>query len=404
VRVLIISALFPPNALGGAEFSAWNLARALVANGCDVGVLTTAASRDEVVHDARIDGMRVWRVWPHRHYAVTHVIDETAFSKAWWHTQDHFDPRNLRPLRDVLDVFEPDIVNVHLLAGLGFNLLGELGERDIPVMFALHDLSLTCLRSSRFKQGHVCRSQCTTCTLSGAWKRRMVQKVPRIGFYSPSAANLAKVTEDFPLDSYPVLIEPDPISYPPATVIASPSAVLRFLFVGRLHESKGIHILLAAAEKLVRHRAFTVTVVGEGPSAAALRQRYGDRPWLTFTGQVSQEEVSNYMATHDVLCVPSIWLEPLGGVVVAGLCRGMAILASRTGGIPELIDDGVNGLLVEPGSVDAWANEMAMLMDQPERVAALRLAAERSAPSFDATTLFEKMFAFMKSLAALPKR
>lgn len=402
MRVLVISALFPPNTIGGAEFSAWNLARSLASQGCEVAVLTTATSPDAVVHDVVEDGMRIWRVWPPRSYAVTRVIDQNFASKVWWHTQDHFDPGNLPPLREVLDVFRPDIASVHLLAGLGFNLLGELGDRGIPVMFALHDLSLTCLRSSRFKHGHVCRTQCTSCSLSGAWKRHMVRKVNRIGFYSPSAANLAVVDRDMPLGAYPCLVAPDPNSYPAATVLRASGAVPRFLYVGRIHESKGVHILLAAAERLAGERAFTLTIVGDGPGASALMRGYADRSWVTFTGQVSQQEVSNHMALSDVLCVPSIWLEPLGGVIVGGLGQGMAILASRIGGIPELIEDGVNGLLVEPGSVDAWARAMAMLMDRPERLAALRSGAARSAGHFDPEVIVEKLFAFMCDLAGQP--
>jgi glycosyltransferase involved in cell wall biosynthesis len=402
VRVLVISGLFPPNTIGGAEFSAWNLARALVAKGCEVAVLTTAYSPDAAVRDVLEDGMRIWRVWPPRNYPVTHVIEQSAISKAWWHTQDHFEPRNLRSLRELLEVFQPDIASVHLLTGLGFNLLGELGDRDIPVMFALHDLSLTCLRSSRFKHGHVCRAQCTGCRLSGAWKRHMVKKVRRIGFYSPSAANLAAVDRDMPLGGYPCLVAPDPNSYPAATVVPVRGRVPRFLYVGRIHETKGVHILLAAAERLAGERDFTLTIVGDGPSAGALRRQYANRAWLSFTGQVSQQEVSNHMALSDVLCVPSIWLEPLGGVIVGGLGQGMAILASRTGGIPELIEDGVNGLLVEPGSIDAWATEMAMLMDRPERLASLRLEAASSAARFKPEVIVEKLFDFLCELAGQP--
>ncbi len=398
VRVLIVSALFPPNTIGGAEFSAWNLARWLVAHGCEVAVLTTATSPDAVVHDVLENGMRIWRVWPPRHYPVTRVIEQSALSKAFWHTKDHFDPRNLQPLVEVLDAFAPDIVNVHLLTGLGFNLLGELGRRDIPVMFALHDLSLTCLRSSRFRADHVCRSQCASCMISSAWKRHMIEKVRRIGFYSPSTANLKTVDQDLPLGSYPQLVAPDPNRYPKATVSRTPGPAPQFLYVGRIHETKGVQTLLAAADAIAGERDFTLTIVGDGPTAGELRDRYADRPWLTFTGQISQQEVSNRMAQSDVLCVPSIWLEPLGGVIVGGFGQGIAILASRTGGIPELIEDGVNGVLIEPGSVDAWATEMKALIDQPERIAALQLGSVRSAPAYDPDMLGQKLFDFMTEL------
>lgn len=400
MRVLVLSTLFPPNVIGGAEVSAWNLARWLAERGHEVGVLTTAASAADVAEDSLEDGLRVWRVWMPRHYPAIDHFDKPQWRKAIWHLKDHFDRRNRAILGRVLDEFRPDFVNIHLLAGLGFNMLAELGARRIPAMFALHDLVLICLRSSMFKNGRECHGRCNTCIASSLWKRRMVAKVGRIGFYSPSEANLRSVAEYFPMRRYPSLVAPNANAYPQPTVTHEPSDVIRFLYVGRLHPTKGVEILLAAADRLaVRHR-FTMTVVGEGPSGRKLRALYANRPWLSFTGQVSQEQVSNWMAASDVLCIPSIWAENSPGVAINALGRGLAIIGSDKGGIPELVQHEENGLLVRAGDITAWANALERILRDPAKLAAMRDNALQRARAFEPAALGDKLLGFMTAIRA----
>ena len=404
MRVLVISTLFPPNVIGGAEISAWNLARWLKSQGHEVGVVTTAnlpgEAEDDVVDK---DGLRVWRIWMPRRYAAANHIDRPKPQKMLWHLQDHLDPRNRRLVEKVIDAFQPEFVNIHLLAGIGFNILSSLAKRDLPVMFALHDLAVICLRSSMFKEGRECRTRCATCIASSWWKQHLIAKVRRLGFYSPSSANLETVEAHFPLHRYLTLVAPNPNRYPEPTVTSAPSEKVRFLYVGRIHPTKGVETLLAAADSLAERHDFSLTIVGEGPSAAGLRNSYGDRSWVHFTGRVPQEEVSNWMVASDVLCIPSIWAENSPGVAINALNCRLAILGSNKGGIPELVHHEDNGLLVEAGDVPAWAKAMERLIEDRQGLETMRENAAQRATAFHPATLAEKLYRFMLSIAELPE-
>ena len=140
-RVLLISALFPPNVIGGAEASAWNMAQGFRAAGWEVGVLSAAVRPSQVCADQPEEGLRLWRVPNLRPYPADGFATAPRFLKPVWHLQDHVDPRNRGLLRQVLDVFRPDLVQVHMLQGLGYNMLRELADRDIPTSCFLHDLN-----------------------------------------------------------------------------------------------------------------------------------------------------------------------------------------------------------------------------------------------------------------------
>jgi glycosyltransferase involved in cell wall biosynthesis len=403
MRVLVISTLFPPNVVGGAEISAWNLARWLREQGHEVGVLTTANLPAEAEEDVLDNcGLRIWRVWMPRRYAAARHFDRPKQQKILWHLQDHLDPRNRKIVDRVLDAFDPDFVNIHLLAGIGFNILASLADRDLPVMYALHDLAVICLRSSMFKDGHECLTRCVTCIGSSAWKQRMIAKVRRLGFYSPSSANLETIRAHFPMHRYQTLVAPNPNRYPQPTVLPAASEKVRFLYVGRLHPIKGVDTLLAAADSLADRYTFSLTIVGDGPSAAPLASAYGDRPWLRFVGRVPPEEVSNWMASSDVLCIPSIWAENSPGVVINALSCRLAILGSSKGGIPELVHHEDNGLLIQAGDVPAWAAAMERMICNPLDLEAMRENAMQRASAFDPATLGERLYDFMRAIAGGP--
>jgi glycosyltransferase involved in cell wall biosynthesis len=84
---------------------------------------------------------------------------------------------------------------------------------------------------------------------------------------------------------------------------------------------------------------------------------------IRYVGYV--KEVENVYHTADIVVVPSRWQEPLGLInLEAGACR-RPVVATRVGGIPEVVEDGVNGYLVEPGDVDALAARVATLIADP---------------------------------------
>jgi glycosyltransferase involved in cell wall biosynthesis len=128
------------------------------------------------------------------------------------------------------------------------------------------------------------------------------------------------------------------------------------LFVGNLVPVKAVDVLLAAWGMLRDDRA-RLLVVGDGADRAALQTQAG-RSGVVFLGALPQGEVARWMGAADVLVLPSR-SEGMPNVVVEALASGVPVVASRVGGIGELVVEGGNGLLVEPGEAPALAAALA---------------------------------------------
>lgn len=155
----------------------------------------------------------------------------------------------------------------------------------------------------------------------------------------------------------------------------APGAPFELLFVGRLVERKGVHLLLEALAALPRSRALVLHVVGDGPDRASLEERaarlgVGDR--VIFHGFVSAEEKLRRFAACDAFVLPAVVdakgdTEGLGVVLLEAMTYGKPVIASAAGGIVDIVQGGRNGWLVPPGDAPALAAAVEACMDDPAR-------------------------------------
>jgi glycosyltransferase involved in cell wall biosynthesis len=150
------------------------------------------------------------------------------------------------------------------------------------------------------------------------------------------------------------------------------------LAVGRLSREKAHRDLLHAAA-LLRERypalPFRVVVAGDGPERSALqkaRNRLGLGAEVIFAGH--QENIGPYYGMARVLALPS-HTEGSPNVVLESMASGLPVAATAVGGVPEIVQDGVTGLLVAPGDPAAMADAIARLVREPELAGRLASAA-----------------------------
>lgn len=162
------------------------------------------------------------------------------------------------------------------------------------------------------------------------------------------------------------------------------------LFVGRTVFLKGIHCLVEAMD-LVRRRLpdARLLIVGSpfyrvvtaDPFLRKVRARalrMGDS--VRFTGYIDHGRMPHVYAAADVTVVPSIWGEPFGKVVIESMATGVPVIGSRRGGIPEIIEDGEDGVLVnDPEDVESLASRIVELLKDSGRRDEMGAAARRKA-------------------------
>jgi glycosyltransferase involved in cell wall biosynthesis len=160
------------------------------------------------------------------------------------------------------------------------------------------------------------------------------------------------------------------------------------LCAGRLEARKGIDIALDVASSVSKDRDAAFVFVGAdvpGDVSEALRRRdtSGGRGSTHFMGQLDLADVRACVCQSDVVQLPSRWENCPYGALEA-MAAGRALVASAQGGMPELIRDGVNGLLASPGDWRSFAAAVARLLDNPAERAHLGARARATiAESFD---------------------
>jgi len=194
---------------------------------------------------------------------------------------------------------------------------------------------------------------------------------------SPSRGVLEVYREKLALDvdALPVLRR-TPLGVAPfrrTAVVPPPSERRRLLFVGRLEYRKGTDVLLEALpDLLARHPDWQCDLVGDdcgvdGTGARMkdeFRRRHANAPWIDrvcFHGAVSDEALAGFYRTCDVFVAPSLF-ESFGLIYPEAMQYGKPVVGCRSAGIPELVTDGVDGVLVEPGSVSSLAEALDRLM------------------------------------------
>jgi colanic acid/amylovoran biosynthesis glycosyltransferase len=143
-------------------------------------------------------------------------------------------------------------------------------------------------------------------------------------------------------------------------------SALRLLAIGRLVADKGFHVMLEALSELDRRRvSFEATVIGDGEDRRALEdyaERLGLKNRVRFPGAVGQDRIRAHYAGADVFCLTS-FAEGVPVVLMEAMATGLPVVATQIMGIPELIEDGVEGFLVPPARHGAVADALERLQD-----------------------------------------
>ena len=307
-------------------------------------------------------------------FACQRPLPSSRSPATWWSR------RNAARMRELLERFDPDVVHVHNAAFLSPSVLAACGEHRAKLICTLHDFrhlsDQTLPGAPRTPRGVLSR-------WLDARKIRFVRSVLARhvdAFLCPSRALAERTTEWAPREKIHHL--PYPIAAPESC--SPPPANGSFLFAGRLESYKGLDTLraaLALCDDRVR-----VRIAGDGPMAEACSALPGCE-WL---GLLPRERIREELRACRALLVPSEWLENYPLSVLEAQAEGRAVIASTVGGLPEMVLDGVSGLLVPPFAPKSLADALTRLADDADLCARLggggreRVLRENDVAHFDA--------------------
>ena len=366
--------------LGGAEMSALTLAEMLVGRGHEVRMLSLSGTETTERHTH--NGVEVVALGRRLIGTGPTAEARSGLGRLAWHLSAGQDFGWQKALQSVIAEKPVDIVNSFNLAGMTTQLWSAVKAMDLPLVHTLFGTYLVCFRGPMFKNGKDCGTQCSSCALLTRGRKRNTRLVDAV--VGDSNAVLQRHLQH---DYFPAARERTVIncgfrdaSIERAAPQERPAGPLRIGFLGRLHPTKGLDVLLEACRSMAGDD-WQLRIGGSGSPEQEARLNALDDPRIAFLGWQNTRE---FLSGVDVMVVPSIWNDPLPRVVFESFCAGVPVVGSRIGGIPEMIEHDRTGYLVEPGAAEELAAVLSGLAADPDRTAAMRPACLERAHHFTA--------------------
>jgi glycosyltransferase involved in cell wall biosynthesis len=360
MKVCLVSALFPPLQIGGAETAARCLAERLAGSGWEVCVLTGWHRDESVLLPA---GIRAWRI--RAGPVFKEGADRLPPVRRWsWRLQNLWNPVAFFKLRRILAEERPQLVLIHNFSALSPAVFDAARALTIPAVFFAHDYFPLCRHYSFERKGKPCRGHCPACRLWARWNRRWLRRTPAV--FLSERSRSAYRRQGHAGDS---LLWPNPVDMDAGQVAAieaekasfrsrAPGATVSWLFMGRMDELKGISAVMRAWERLSAPVP-RLLIAGDGPLAAQVRAWAAGRPQVEWLGHISGEEKRRCLIAADALLLPSRETDVSPLVLPEALAHGIPVLAAERGAAAESLRPGLTGWLCDIGDAGGFARHVA---------------------------------------------
>jgi len=345
MRILYCTELFWPH-IGGAEIMATRFLSAMQERGHEFVVATSHSGLNlpdsELVHGTRVHRFRF------HHALANRRLDRLVAVQ--------------RQLAELRRAVKPELVHLSNIGADTFFHLHTASAYHAPTLVALHGLPMVSFSGENGLVERVLRSADWIAAVSRATLDEARRAVPEITPRSSAIHNGLSMP----------LVMPDPLPFDPP----------RLLCLGRLVPHKGFDLALAALASLTdRLPQARLTVAGDGPARAGLERQVaglGLAHRVDFAGWVAPEQVPALINACTVVVMPSR-REPFGLVALQAAQMARPIVATRVGGLPEVVVDGKTGLLVDADDIAALAEGIAHLLGHPREATRMGRAARRRA-------------------------
>ena len=368
MKVAIVNSAFHPRIVGGIESYLSHVVPKLAQHVTIVVITGPLNVESQAKRDGLLKHLELHELDLGNRYPIWDWRSHSAPARAIWQMLDARDTSVERQLMTCLKEEDPDVVHTNNLRGLSLSALRIPAELGIPHVHTLHDFLLLSPSSNLRFVGLNISPDWFPNRIYQTGTRPLTQRIGSV--VAPSKYILDEHSRRrFFVDSRKFVLRMPRISVVTNQQAQTPiegHAVSTdprpwFLFVGILEQSKGVEILLHAIRKMPHARA-TFHFAGAGRLTQLLSKSALADHRIKFHGEVPNAQLP-WLYTHcDALIFPSVGPENAPMVLYEALSFGLPVIASKVGGVPELITQG-KGELIRPGSVQDLARAISRVIE-----------------------------------------
>ncbi len=359
MRLLLLNTLYAPHVGGGAEVMLQHMAEGFRARGHEVQVLCTGP--ESGLQRETLNGVPVLRAGLRNLYWPFDEKNHGPLKRLAWHGLDRYNRSMRAVLAKVLADIEPDVVVCHNLSGWSISAWDAIRAAGLPVVQILHDQYLTCPRGVRFHKGRHCEQQCAPCALLRRSHAEASSEVDAVVGVSRYQLNALLDAGYFIGSQNHVVYNGSPMDEVPLSLPASGHRPLRFGFIGALTPNKGVEWLIEQFQ--ARGEDASLLIAGRGDAAYVNQLKSSADPQRVHF--VGYRKAAEFFSEIDVAVVPSLSPESFGLVALEACAHHLPVIASRMGGLTEIVQDGINGLLCSPDQPASLGDAIQRLVRDP---------------------------------------
>jgi glycosyltransferase involved in cell wall biosynthesis len=345
MKLLYINTLYTPFKVGGAEKSVQILAESMAKAGHEVFVLSLSNKKtsSNLLNDVKVYYLNLKNFyWP-----FGDSKNSLAF-KPFWHLLDILNPFMANEVEEFFEKIDPDIIHTNNLMGFSTGVWSLAKKKNKKIVHTLRDYYLLCPYTTMFKNQKNCNGQCLECSIYSRPKRGKSNGVNSVVGISEYILNKHTEQGFFKNVVHSRVIgnsvKTGSIKENKQHFEKEKKEVVRFGFLGRIAPSKGVDLLINVASNLPQNK-FELLIAGKGNKKYIDSLKKNNPQNVSFIGYVDS---ASFLASIDYLLVPSQWREPFGRVVIEAYAQGVPVIASRRGGLSEIVKNGITGYLFEP--------------------------------------------------------
>lgn len=359
MRIIIFNSVFFPTKIGGAEQSVYNLAAALVERGYQVAVVSIDRAVKSLVKKKLDNGVVCFYLKDANvYFPFDDSVDVFLGKKITQKALDLYNFRYKKNIIKIFDDFSPDVVHTNNLKGISTIVWSLAKERSYRVVHTLRDYYLQCHRCSKRSRSHNCERTCFGCRTYSFSKKIQSFSVDHV--VGISEFILKSHIDDGFFENVDSSVIYNSVSNEKKLI--QQSRALRsppiLGYIGRIEEDKGIRVLIDRLSMMHPECFSKIIVAGSGDKE--IIRRLKSTSFVDYRGYISP---SDFFSLIDYLIVPSLWYEPMGRVVIESFAYGIPVLANKTGGLVELVNDGVTGILTDVANLKEFKVDFTKLME-----------------------------------------
>ncbi len=361
MKICLINNLYYPDKRGGAEEMVLSIANELKKEGHRVVVICSSSDYQKTTNE-KIEDINIYRIGYEKYFSFLEIDKHSTISRLLWRINQLNNKYSASMIYSILTKEKPDLVLSHNTLALGYNIIKTINNycesKKIKHITTIHDVQLIypsgVLKPNDANRGFLLK-------IYSFFTKNIYSSCKNVVF--PSNALLKIYTKNGFFRKSNINVINNPIKIKSYDTQKSNSDKLKLLYLGQLEEHKGIIDLIKTIRQLDSEK-FHLTIAGRGSLIEKINKLIYIVTNIDFVGEFDESKRVQLLQDADVVVIPSTCFENSPMIIYEAFLSGTPVLASKIGGIPELVLDNETGWLFKPENIDSLKSKLLEIYDK----------------------------------------